>query len=105
MDFVRNNTVGYFIRFENIFLVYAHLRLLFLGLVYWKHNQRPSNNNGWRGNGDGNSMVLRNRLLCPYYGYGSEIVYPIAEQSDEPSHPMDSDEEPAGNGRVPIEYN
>lgn len=41
-------------------------------------------------------MVLRNRLLCPYYGYGSEIVYPIAEHSDEPSHAVDSDEEPAG---------
>ncbi|XP_046664729.1 pecanex-like protein 1 [Homalodisca vitripennis] len=64
------------------------------GLVYWK--QRPSGN-GWRNNGEGNSMVLRNRLLCPYYGYGSEIVYPIAEQSDEPSHAMDSEDEPAGS--------
>ncbi|KAJ9585808.1 hypothetical protein L9F63_002399, partial [Diploptera punctata] len=31
------------------------------------------------------STLLRARLsLSPYYGYGSEIVYPIAEQSDEP---------------------
>lgn len=55
-------------------------------------------------------MVLRNRLanhLCPYYGYGSEIVYPIAEQSDEhqaSSHGPDtveSDEEPTGS-RSPL---
>ena len=33
------------------------------------------------------STLLRARLsLSPYYGYGSEIVYPIAEQSDEPGH-------------------
>ncbi|XP_054257111.1 pecanex-like protein 1, partial [Macrosteles quadrilineatus] len=64
------------------------------GLVYWK--QRPSGN-GWRHNSEASSMVLRNRLLCPYYGYGSEIVYPIAEQSDEPSHAVDSDDEPTGS--------
>lgn len=51
-------------------------------------------------------MVLRNRLLCPYYGYGSEIVYPIAEHSDEPSHPMDSDDEPAGkSGQAYCKFN
>jgi hypothetical protein len=33
------------------------------------------------------STLLRARLsLSPYYGYGSEIVYPIAEQSDELGH-------------------
>lgn len=33
------------------------------------------------------STLLRARLsLSPYYGYGSEIVYPIAEQSDEVGH-------------------
>lgn len=33
------------------------------------------------------STLLRGRLsLSPYYGYGSEIVYPIAEHSDEPGH-------------------
>lgn len=33
------------------------------------------------------STLLRAHLsLSPYYGYGSEIVYPIAEQSDELGH-------------------
>lgn len=66
------------------------------GLVYWK--QRPAGaSTGCFSSGDNNSMVLRNRMLCPYYGYGSEIVYPIAEHSDEPAHTVDSDDEPAGN--------
>ncbi|XP_075233994.1 pecanex isoform X2 [Lycorma delicatula] len=93
------------------------------GLVYWKQRQNGGSSNGWRlvrrGSGshpsslegivnpEQHSMVLRNRLanhLCPYYGYGSEIVYPIAEQSDEhqasSSHgpdALDSDEDPTGS--------
>ena len=69
------------------------------------------------------STLLRARLsLSPYYGYGSEIVYPIAEQSDElghnhsgpdtegstfslPSHPDaddDEDEEDNAGSRSPL---
>uniref|UniRef100_A0A1B6E3I5 Pecanex-like protein n=1 Tax=Clastoptera arizonana TaxID=38151 RepID=A0A1B6E3I5_9HEMI len=97
------------------------------GLVYWKQRPNGGSTNCWRvarsgtnfqptslegiTNPEQQSMVLRNRLanhLCPYYRYGSEIVYPIAEQSDEhqasSSHGQDmleSDEEPAGS-RSPL---
>lgn len=39
------------------------------------------------------TSLVRNPHLCPYFSYGSEIVYPIAEQSDEhqTSHGPDTD--------------
>lgn len=95
--------------------------------MYWKQRPNGGSTNCWRvarsgstlqptslegiTNPEQHGMVLRNRLanhLCPYYRYGSEIVYPIAEQSDEhqasSSHGQDmaeSDEDPAGS-RSPL---
>lgn len=45
------------------------------------------------------SALLRGRLsLSPYYGYGSEIVYPIAEHSDEPAHSHNGPDASAADG-------